>query len=230
MVKYYQMASEKGNNKAMNNLGLYYEKQKDYDNMVKYYQMASEKGNNKAMNNLGLYYEKQKDYDNMMKYYLMAIENGNHSAMFNMSLYYKIKNDYPNMIKYYLMSGNDKKVIKNLYSYCKNKNKYDDMVDYIRVIFEKCNNKGIIREFANYTIKYEPDNMQLLAQFHEHLDKTNIKIFNNFMLKNPHLISSKEECCICLHDKCQLVFHCRHNVCVDCYRFLDKCPICRDVF
>ena len=39
----------------MNNLGLYYNQQKDYDNMMKYYLMAIDKGDDKAMNNLGVY-------------------------------------------------------------------------------------------------------------------------------------------------------------------------------
>jgi tetratricopeptide (TPR) repeat protein len=75
------MAIDKGNDNAMNNLGLYYQQQKDYDNMMKYYLMAIDKGDSDAMFNLGLYYKQQKDYDNMMKYYLMAIDKGDSDSV-----------------------------------------------------------------------------------------------------------------------------------------------------
>ncbi len=59
---------------AMNNLGHYYEEQKDYENMKKYYLMAIEKGYPDSMSNLGYYYLEQKDYENTKKYFLMGAE------------------------------------------------------------------------------------------------------------------------------------------------------------
>ena len=59
------MAIEKGHSSAMNNLGLYYEEQKDYDNMKKYFLMAFEKGHCEAMNN---YIKYSKDYKLAYKY------------------------------------------------------------------------------------------------------------------------------------------------------------------
>jgi len=58
MMKYYQMAIERGNSNAMNNLGEYYEGEKNYNMMKKYYLMAIEKGNINAVNNLREYTEK----------------------------------------------------------------------------------------------------------------------------------------------------------------------------
>jgi hypothetical protein len=43
MLKYYMMAFEKGEYFAMRNLGGYYEKQKDYENMLKCYLMVLDK-------------------------------------------------------------------------------------------------------------------------------------------------------------------------------------------
>ena len=44
MKKCYLMAIEKGNNNALNNLGCYYRKEKDYENAKKYLTMAVENG------------------------------------------------------------------------------------------------------------------------------------------------------------------------------------------
>ena len=84
MKKYYLMAIEHGNSKAMANLGLYYDNVEDYDNMKKYYLMAIEYGNSDAMNDLGKYYKTTEEYDMMKKYSLMAIEHDNSDAMNNL--------------------------------------------------------------------------------------------------------------------------------------------------
>jgi hypothetical protein len=45
--------------------------------------------------------------------------------------------------------------------------------------------------------------------------------------------SQEEECIICYYNKPQIeyvVFDCKHKVCVQCYSFIDKCPICLKPF
>jgi tetratricopeptide (TPR) repeat protein len=106
MKKYYLMAIDKGNLKAMFNLGLYYHFiEKDYEMMKKYYLMATERGDSDAMCNLAnYYYSIEKDYKLMKKYYLMAINKNHTNSMYNLALYYKeIEKDYGLMKKYYLM-------------------------------------------------------------------------------------------------------------------------------
>ena len=85
-IKYYQMAIDRGNAWAMNNMGLYCENiTKDYPTAIKYYQMAIDNGIVKAMNNMGVYYHIiKKDYPTAIKYYQMAIDKGNANAMNNM--------------------------------------------------------------------------------------------------------------------------------------------------
>ena len=56
MLKYYLMAVEKGNDKAMFNLGGFYQKENNREEMFKYYYMAIEKGNMYPILNLGYYY------------------------------------------------------------------------------------------------------------------------------------------------------------------------------
>jgi TPR repeat protein len=103
-IFYYNKSIKKENINAMNNLGHYYEKQKDYKHMMEYYLMAIEKGSSTSMYNLAVYYKNKKDYINMEKYYLMAIEKGNINAMNNLGLYYYDIKDYINMEKYLLMA------------------------------------------------------------------------------------------------------------------------------
>jgi tetratricopeptide (TPR) repeat protein len=72
MEKYYLMAIEKGNVTSMNNLGKYYYKIKDYENMEKYYLMVIKKlQNNKPMilNRLIEYYNKSDNTVKLIKLY-----------------------------------------------------------------------------------------------------------------------------------------------------------------
>jgi TPR repeat protein len=125
MEKYYLMAIEHGNTKAMNNMGLYHKNiTKNYEEMKKYYLMAIEHGNSTAMNNMGYYHKNiTKNYEEMKKYYLMAIEHGNPMAMNNMGWYhYQITKDYIEMKKYYKMAieHGDLKAMTNIKNFFSN--------------------------------------------------------------------------------------------------------------
>lgn len=69
MIKYYKIAIQNNDSKAMINLGNYYQEQK-------YYELTVDTNNVMAMYNLALYYLNQKDYQNMIKYCLLAIRHG----------------------------------------------------------------------------------------------------------------------------------------------------------
>jgi tetratricopeptide (TPR) repeat protein len=112
------MVINKGHIDAMNNLGLYYNEQKDYTNMLKYYKMSIDEGESNVMINLGFYYEKQKDYPNMIKYYLMAIYNGKNDLIKYLNSYLTNSNNTEHLLlcKKYLDKENTKKLnilIKN---------------------------------------------------------------------------------------------------------------------
>jgi|SRR5437868_7209675 len=58
----------------MNNLGVYYQNIKNYDETKKYYLKAINLNNSHSMNNLGLYYKNIKKNNNLaLKYFLLAI-------------------------------------------------------------------------------------------------------------------------------------------------------------
>jgi TPR repeat protein len=150
MLKYYLIAIEEGSVASMNNVGLYYENIKDYDNMLKYYLMAIAKDCCIAMFNLGLYYKRHTDYVNMLKYYLMAINKGCPEAMCSLAGYYCDQEDYVNMSKYYLMAI-EKRYMFAMYnygSYHANIGDYDNMATYFIMAVENGHDTCIIDVFA----------------------------------------------------------------------------------
>ena len=70
------MAIDKGDSRAMNNLGWYYQYiEKDYDLMKRYYFMAIDKGNSIGMNNIIQYYNDNNLYvDKIIDFYQHNIE------------------------------------------------------------------------------------------------------------------------------------------------------------
>jgi uncharacterized protein len=116
-------------------LGKYYQKEKNYDEMKKYYLMAIENGSIEAMRHLRLSFKCTNN--EMKKYYLMAIENGDISAMFNLGLYYQhIEKNYDEMKKYYF------NIIK-----IEDDKEYDDK-EYIKKLKKKADNK--LQEYYKY--------------------------------------------------------------------------------
>jgi len=113
------------------NLGVYYNIQKNYDEMKKYYLMSIILNNSDAMFNLGLYYDDiEENYDLAKKYYLMATELGNSNAMFNIGLHYDdIEENYDLAKKYYLMATElgDSNAMFNLGYYYDNEVKNYDL-------------------------------------------------------------------------------------------------------
>ena len=74
------MSIDRGCVKAMVNLGLYYSKVHNHDEMEKYYQMAIAQGDPDAMYNLGLFYE-TRILEISLQYYRSAAEKGHSEAI-----------------------------------------------------------------------------------------------------------------------------------------------------
>jgi tetratricopeptide (TPR) repeat protein len=130
-LKYCKMAFEKGNIKAINNLGYMYKYGKgveqNYEEAIKYYKMAIEKGDNSAMNNLGYMYGEGRgvelNYEESIKYYKMAIEQGNEIAKKNIKISIQKVNKLDNRTKYkcyrsLMRSGKTRKYAKKIAIKC----------------------------------------------------------------------------------------------------------------
>ncbi len=156
-IKYYKMASCRGDSDAMNELGYYYDdNMRKYEEAVKYYLMAIENGNSNAMCNLGKHYYYMKNYSEAIKYLQMAIEKGNVEAMDRLGHYYEEIRNYPEAIKYFKMAIDN----RNL-----------DSIFFIESIF-----RHNIDIFVNFLLSndYNPEN-EKLCFIKEHLIKDNFE-------------------------------------------------------
>jgi hypothetical protein len=114
-------------------LGIYYQKNNNYNKLKKYYLHAIKIGNcDRSMNNLGYHYEIQNDYNNMKKYYLLAIKNNYSISAVNLAHFYGLQKDYKNMIKYYLIGVKNNNVLSmnRLALYYKVQKDYNKMKKY----------------------------------------------------------------------------------------------------
>lgn len=91
MLKYFNMAADKGISEAKYELGKYYEALKDYDKMKLFYKSIVNT-NEHAAYRLGRYYQKRAHFNRMKTFYLRAIENGNDAALRKLNKYYAKEN------------------------------------------------------------------------------------------------------------------------------------------
>ena len=148
MIKYYLMAIDLNDDKAMYNLARYYLRIRDFNEMKKYYLMAIELNNSGAMCRLAVYYEYfENNFDEMKIYYLMAIELNDVESMYYLAMYYQyVENNIDKMKKYLLMGIelNDSKTMYGLGHYYQyNEINYDEMKKYYQMSAELKNINAI---------------------------------------------------------------------------------------
>lgn len=104
--KFYEQASEKGSEFAMEELGDYYAKVGNEELMVKYYKMAIIGQLTEPLIKLGLHYKTKKEYGLMKKYFDLGIVKSNPECAYQLGLYYHF-NEKDNELakKYYLIAG-----------------------------------------------------------------------------------------------------------------------------
>ena len=111
-LEYFIKASDLGYSYAYNNLGLYYEKHKQYDEALKYFKLSADLYNSWALNKVGEMLRNGGKLDEAYFYYLKSSE-----CPINERNYYS----YYNLAKYYYLVGNDdlniKKDIKRAIEY-----------------------------------------------------------------------------------------------------------------
>ena len=96
-VRWFQLASKKGDRQAQNNLGVCYENgngvPKDYKKAIYWYTKAAEQGEANAQYNLGDCYHNgrgvNKSYQTAAHWYTKAAEQGNKNAQFNIAYFYE---------------------------------------------------------------------------------------------------------------------------------------------
>ena len=113
-IEYFLKASEMGYSYSYNNLGLYYEKIKDYKTALKFFKLSADLYNSWALNKVGEYLRKDNKLEDAYFYYINSIK-----TPINERNYY----GYYNLAKYYFLIGNKelniKKDIKKAIEYLK---------------------------------------------------------------------------------------------------------------
>ncbi|WP_276966919.1 tetratricopeptide repeat protein [Chryseobacterium sp.] len=144
--KYYLLAIEKGENKAINDLATLYKKQNKPELAEKYYLLAIENKEYRALNNLAILYRNQNKLELAEKYYLQAIEKGEKKALNNLAVLYKNQNKLELAEKYYLqaIAGGSDNAIFNLANLYKKQKRYSDAETYYLKAIKKGNNDAII--------------------------------------------------------------------------------------
>jgi TPR repeat protein len=208
MKKYLLMAIEKDYEASMHNLACYYYNvEKNYELMKKYYLMAIDKQFVSSMNNLGYYYKNslEKDYELMKKYFLMAIEKGNVNSMNNLAMYYYSKQNYELMKKYFLMAIERNHLIS---------------MDYLKKYYFD-NEKYNTLKYYNFLYNLQPKSDIVIKTMNNlYLDDNKIIEYQNKININQNNI---KECIICFELVIHIPLDCKHEVCINCYCFVDKC-------
>jgi len=159
-LRYYLMAIENGNEKAMNNLALLYDNQEKFAEAEKFYLMAIEKGDEKAMYNLALLYNNQEKFAEAEKFYLMAIEKGNEKAMYNLALLYDNQEKFAKAEKFYLMAieKGDEKAMNNLALLYDNQEEFAEAEKFYLMAIENSHDN------AMYNLALLYDNQEKFAE------------------------------------------------------------------
>lgn len=92
-IKYYRLAANNGSDSAAFNLGVIYEKERQYNTSVHYYEIAAEAGNLKAQDNLGILYHHgigiKQNWNKAEQLYLQALANGSQYSQRNLAVLYR---------------------------------------------------------------------------------------------------------------------------------------------
>lgn len=102
-LKCFFSASEYSYPYAYNNIGLYYEKNKELEKALKYFKLSADLGESWALNKVGEYYRKNNDLIKAYFYYIKSTE-----APITERNYYS----YYNLAKYYYSVGNEELGLK----------------------------------------------------------------------------------------------------------------------
>jgi hypothetical protein len=196
-------------NKAISTIiGIYYQYVYNDDKLMKIYY---ENGDTFAMFLLGKYYQYiEINYDLMKKYYLLAIEGKSLGAMFKLATYYKdIEFNIELTIKYYLLAieNGDLGLMSELQKY------------YI--------NKGL--EFYHLLCSSENKNKLINDKILE-LKTVKQVMYYDTKIRRMKEFNNIHNCCICFEVKLNIMMNCGHDVCMDCYPKIKKCPECKCPF
>jgi hypothetical protein len=183
----------------LNDYGLEYEENNNYEKAKKYYEWSIWFGNKHAMYNLGEYYEDiEKNYDLMKKYYLMAIEEDDVDAMYNLGKYYEnVEINYDEMKKYYLMAINNGNFAStnSLLNYIIDNEIYDNDIEKIYNTIKK--NKKFKNSISIKNNLKTIKKKMFFAKIKHGIFDENDNIKKNKIFRRMEILDRKCKCMIC---------------------------------
>jgi Flp pilus assembly protein TadD len=155
--KYYLLAIEKGDIKALNNLALLYVNQSKAKEAEKYYLLAIEKGQIEALYNLALLYTYRGKGKEAEKYYLLAIDKGDIEALYNLAILYQNQGKEEDAEEYYHLAieKGDIEALNDLAILYQNQGKVRDAEKYYLIYSIK---KGDIEALYSLSFLYFVEN------------------------------------------------------------------------
>ncbi len=245
MIKWYEFGIKLNNTYSMISLADYYldYNLKTFDEVKPLYVMATKLNSNIAMLRIASYYSYEKNYDEMKQWYEMAIKINCIYSMYYLGTYYKIiEINYDLMKKYYSMifysfvNTDDKNEIicriKDDYGQiCENKSLMNSknseqqnlIIEYYELLLDinsevTCDINCVNNIYNNETVRFELDNLKIDDRIQTYILRSNKAIINNIVNK----------CSICYENKLHIMFdNCVHGVCIQCYKKIIICPMCR---
>lgn len=154
--KYYKLADEYGSEKAIYNLGRFYQMRHDYDLMKKYYFRLIRSNSELAKEvfyNMGSYYANvwSQDTEAMIIYYEKAISLGDIQSLYKLGQFYCNNNDYDKMKKYYDLAIKHEHIesLVAMMQYYRSENNIDKMLEYSEIGIS-LKSIDVINELAEY--------------------------------------------------------------------------------
>merc|ERR1711871_1662852 len=67
------------------------------------------------------------------------------------------------------------------------------------------------------------DDVNILQNYLTRIEQSNPSLYQRLL----DLIGNSTECCVCLSNDTDTIFHCGHGTCSECQGRLERCPLCR---
>ncbi len=170
--------------------------------------------------------------DDDIKNKLINDEINNEKIIIDILLnYYNLFDDNNKLFKI-ITYGNDK-IIKYTLDHIKNLEITDSENNNLLHTSVKTNNLNLVKYLLN---KYSNKRNIILQVNNYNQNSVDIAVVN----RNPEIVDFltsyiyenmiQEECSICMNVKKSISLKCHHThkVCICCYHFIDKCPLCRE--
>jgi|GEM_PF-2464440 len=155
-LRYYKQSFEKGNMQAAHNLGVFYERDRQWDEAIKWYKHSAKAGDMKSLYNIANIYRFKDEGENALKVYKKVGEMGFVDGYTAVGIYYRKAKEYDKAIKWHkkaYANGSSVSAFNLGYLYEKTLNDNDKAIQW----YEKASEMGNVKGTFNLGVIYEKD-------------------------------------------------------------------------